>query len=74
MCKSDLRGAAERALAILKKLDAHESNVSIDEDPDAVMAVRFALLDGAQKELATALNALDPEDEARVFESLEVAG
>jgi hypothetical protein len=54
--KSDLHGAAERALAILQKLDEHEGNASADDNPDAVMAVRFALLDGARKELTAALH------------------
>jgi hypothetical protein len=56
MENSDLQSAAERALAILRKLDEHESNVALDDDPNAVIAVRFALLDAAQEHLAPALD------------------
>jgi hypothetical protein len=74
MENSDLRDAAARALAILKKLAEHEGSVSLDDDLDDVLAVRFALLDAAQEHLAAGLDAVDAEGIERVPEPIAVAG
>jgi hypothetical protein len=49
LCDTDagLKGVS----AVLDALGHHEGNVRIDDDPDHVMAVRFALLDAACHEI-----------------------
>jgi len=51
----DTRGGLKRLRAVLSKLSDHEGNISVKDDPDEVMAVRFALLDAARKEVTTLL-------------------
>jgi hypothetical protein len=52
----DTQVGLRRVKAVLNKLDQHETNVSISDDPDEVTAVRFALLDAAKEEVASMLD------------------